>query len=193
MDVMGWETVGDEDYDDDMDGEEVVDLEGDVLGARGRRRRHRRKGTLVRLPPKPGWRRRQIAPGIQAVAEGLEPLPLTGDLNGGVFNAANPAITFAARPQRPFRAERLLASVVLTGGATGIVVCDGIFIGTSLQTVQRGAFDVAFFAANSFGVRLCLAPAQPGVDVSLPCRFVGTIGAGTAVVSLLFLGRTLGQ
>lgn len=185
MSIMGIEEL----Y-DDVEGDDDEDVEGyDVVGAK---RAIVRRGGLMRVPKKPAWRKRMAAPGVPIPGQGLEPLPLTADVNSGVFNSGNPNIAFQARPQRPFRAERLLASVVLTGGAAGIVVCDGIYVGTALQTVELGSFDVSFFAPTAFGVRLSLVPAAPGILIRLPCRFVGTIGEGTAVVSLLFLGRTIG-
>lgn len=193
-DVEGDYVMGDDDDDeDDMDGDDIVGrrrpprLRSGSSPARRRRRRRRALG----LPRKPRWRSRMAAPGVPMPGVGLEPLPLTGQLNQGIFNAANPVISFDARPQRPFRAERLLASVVLTGGAAGTVLCDGIFIGTNLQLVELGAFDVSFFAPNAFGVRLKLVPAAPGILIRLQCRFNGTIGAGTAVTTLMFLGRTI--
>lgn len=188
MSIMGFE-----DGFEDVEGDDEDDMEGyDVVGARPLARRPAKRGGVMRLPRKPAWRSRMAAPGVPIPGQGLEPLPLTADLAGGIFATATPAIAFQARPQRPFRAERLLASVVLTGDAAGIVVCDGIYVGTSLQTVELGSFDVSFFAPTAFGVRLSLIPAAPGILIRLPCRFVGTIGTGTAVVSLLFLGRTIG-
>jgi hypothetical protein len=177
MTIMGEELLGIDD--DDIEGDDFA-----VVGA-GRRKR------LVRLPKRPKWRDRNAAPGVPLPGEGMEPLPLTPNLNGGVFNAANLAINFEARPQRPFRGERPLATVVLAGGAAGIVVCDGIFVGTNLQLVELGSFDVAFFAPTAFGVRLALVQAEPGVLIRLPLRFVGAIGGGTATVSILMLGRTI--
>ena len=185
--------MGDDDMYEAMDGDEDEDVDGSVMGfdqVVGRARR--RRGGMVRLGRKPAWRNRMVAPGVPKPGQGMEPLPLTGlESVTGTFAAATLAIAFQARPQRPFRPERLLASVVLTGGAVGSVVCDGIFIGTSLQTVELGAFDVSFFAPGAFGVRLSLVPAAPGILIRLPCRFVGAIGAGTAVTNLLFLGRTI--
>ncbi len=185
--LMGIDTMGD----DDLDGD---DLEGmSTVGALKRRMRRR----SMRLMPKPGWRKGQLAPGIQAPREGLEPLPLVADLNGGVFTALVPGpITFRARPQRPFRAERLLASVRRSGASTAALaaVTTGIFIGTELQQMQIGNYDLEFFGSTAFGVRLDLKPAEPGIDIGMGIQIAnGAIGAAPdfIAVQLLLLGRSI--
>jgi hypothetical protein len=179
---MGDEIMGYDDYGDEgVEGEDFA-----VVGAARPRR-------MVRMPRKPSWRKRMAAPGVPMPDQGLEPLPLTPSVNAGVFETGGATIIYyEAKPQRPFRGERLLASTVLQGGAVGSAVADGIFVGTSLQTVELGSFDLSFFAANAFGVRLSLVPAAPGVLIRIPVRFEGTLGAeGTASVRLLLLGRTI--
>ncbi len=177
----------------ELDGEvlgeqELAEIVGEVLGARhrGGMRRH---GASIRLPPKPKWRTHQIAPGVNAPMVGKVPLPLRPDVNGGVFNTANPVINFTARPQKPFQPLRLLSTVVLTAPAVGFVQLNTIFVGTDLQQAQLGGFDVAFFAPTAFDVMLELTPAEPGIDIQLQCSFNGTISTGSAAVSLLFLGH----
>jgi hypothetical protein len=131
---MGDSSDGDYADGEDVDGEETM----------GRRHRHR-GGNMMALPPKPAWRHGQVAPGIQAPSEGLELLTLEADLNGGTFDATNigAIITFTAKPQRPFQAERLIALVSrvpdnVAGSPAGFVVSDGIFVGTQLQQLTRG-------------------------------------------------------
>jgi len=187
-------------YDSETMGEvlgELLGLDMEGMDTVGRHHRHRRHGHMMRLPPKPGWRQHQLAPGVMAPREGLEPLPLTPDLNNGVFNAATPNIKFTARPQRPFRGERLLASVLRSGATSAGVnaVTTGVFVGTSLQQLQIGNFNLEFFAPTAFGVRLDLIPAEPGIDISIATTVTPAgVLSGTDFISvqLLLLGRSIG-
>lgn len=185
-----YEIVGEELLGDDVMGDDDFD----VVGA-ARRMRAPAMGRLVRamrLPPKPGWRR-QIAPGVPGPAQGLEPLPLTPSLNAGIFDPANPQIDFTARPQAPFRAERLLTTVRRSAGAGGVIIqCQALFIGRELQQVESGPFDVEFFAPTAFGVRLNLCQAEPGILIRLILNANPVVPVGeTVAVSMMFLGRTI--
>lgn len=189
---MSFQTAGDVwgDVDGDIMGEEVVGFE--TVGARRRRRRHQNQ---IALPQKPGWRR-QLAPGVPMPGEGLQPLPLRPSLNGGVFTLGFTTIEFTARPQVPFQPERLLASVRRFGTASpGVLIeAQNLFVGRDLQLVELGSFDIEFFAANAFGVRLKLDAAQPGVLISMtlsatPTSIITT--SDTLAVSLMFLGSSL--
>lgn len=177
--LLGIDTMGDE-----LDGMDTV----------GARRRHRRRRAF-QLMRRPDWRRGQIAPGVQAPREGLEPLPLVADNGTGTFSATTTTLNFRARPQRPFRAERLLAQVFRTGAsAAGVAaVTTGIFIGTTLQQLQIGNFNLEFFSPTAFGVRLDLSPAEPGIDIAIGTALTGALaGTDTLNVQLLFLGRSIG-
>lgn len=181
-----YETMGEEVLGDELDGE---DLDGDSTVGAARRRIAR---GMLRLPARPAWRK-QIAPGVSQPGQGLEPLPLTGTLNGGVFDPATPAIDFQARPQAPFRAERLLCTVRRSAGALGVIIsCQALFIGRELQQVESGPFDIEFFAPNAFGVRLNLVQATPGILIRLICNANPVVPAGeTVAVSMMFLGHTI--
>lgn len=151
------------------------------------------KKRMLALPPKASWRTTQLAPGVQTPGQGLIPLPLIPDVAAGVFAAATTAINFQARPQKPFRAERLLATVRRSGAAGVIIFCDTMFVGTDLQTAEVGAFDIENFGPTAFGVRLCLKPAEPGVLIRLACRATPAPGgADTVAVGLMFLGQYIG-
>lgn len=184
--------------DDDMDGDSVLgDSEAlvgydDVLGARRPPRlARRRRGRVLRLPKKPRWRN-ALAPGVPDPGQGLEPLPLTPTLNNGIFNAATPNISFQARPQAPFRAERLLASVRRTGAAGILVLAQNVFIGRNLQMVETGTFDVEFFSPTAFGVRLNLVASTPGILIRIDCTTSAVVPAQEALAtSLMFLGHTI--
>lgn len=174
-DVLGYSTVG-----------AVTPRMARAMGAMGKRR-------MMALPPKAQWRTTQLAPGVQTPGQGLIPLPLVPDLAGGVFAAAATAISFSARPQKPYRPERLLATVRRSGAAGTIIFCDTMFVGTDLQTAEVGSFDIENFGPTAFGVRLCLKPCEPGILVRLACRAAPAPGGGdTVAVGLMFLGQYIG-
>lgn len=177
---FGFDVVG-EDY--DIDGEVM----GDVMGARHRHHGHHR---LARIPPKPGWRN-QLAPGVIQPDEGLVPLALSPQANGGVFAAAFPQITFQGQLQKPYRAERLLVSTVRTGAsATGRLLVV-LYVGTDLQQADINGWDAELVGqANAFGTRLTCKAAEPGVLI----RAVVTVssaptGTDTIFANFTFLGR----
>jgi hypothetical protein len=175
IDTMG-EVLGD----DDLDGMSVV-------GAA-------RRGAMLRVPRRPTWRG-AIAPGVTMPGEGLEPLPLKNDALAGVFTSTSAVNQdFTARPQRPFRAERLLGLVRRSAGATAIKIriTTGIFIGTQLQFAEVGDMDLEFFGPTAFGVRLNLASATPGMLIRVPVLIIGAIPGGeTVAVDISFLGRSI--
>ncbi len=184
---------------DDMvtEGEDVL---GDLMGAvsalpAGQRRQllARAAHPMLRLPPKPGWRHGQLAPGAVGPYQGLEPLPLTPLANGGVFTPLFPSIEFRGQPQRPFRGERLLADIRRSAGALGVgIVAAAIFVGTKLQSVDVGSLSLDFFTAQAFGVRLSLMPATPGMIVRIIGQTTIAVPAGeTVAVNLVILGRTI--
>lgn len=196
MSIMG------DDYEmEGVVGDEILGEEGgyEVVGAAPRggllravRSLRRPPQRLLALPPRPAWRR-ELAPGVPAPAEGLEPLPLTPSANAGVFDAVTPAITWEARPQAPFRAERLLVAVRRSAGAAATqVLGQGIFIGRELQLLELGNFDLEFFSQTAFGVRLKLAQAQPGVLIRIPAITNVPVPVGEFVsATLMFLGRSI--
>lgn len=191
-------------YDDELDGDEYDfetsgdDILGDdvlgdmaLVGARRGRRRRIARRRRRRMRRKPSWRNR-LAPGVPLPGEGLEPLPLVPSANNGIFNAATPLISFTARPQAPFRAERLLATVRRTGAAGILVLANNIFIGRELQLVQTGSFDIEFFSPTAFGVRLNLVASTPGIDIRIDCAASAVVPAMESLAcSLMFLGRTI--
>lgn len=178
---MDYETMGEEVLGDDLDGSVLGDA---TVGAARRR-------TLA-LPKRPAWRR-QLAPGVPVPGQGLQPLPLRPTTNNGVFTDAVQVISFEARPQAPFRAERLLTSVRRSSGAAAVtIVADNVFVGRDLQLVELGSFDIEFFSPTAFGVRLALVQAEPGVLIRIDTRAVIPVPADeTVTVSMLFLGHTI--
>lgn len=151
-------------------------------------------GSMIPIPPKPPWRQSQVIPGVNAPSTGKQYVPLVPSQNNGLFTAAIFNIEFAARPQRPFRPERLLVSVVRTGAsATGRILSNGIFVGATLQSAQRGNIDIELIGTGSFfDTSLRLEAADTAMDIALPCTLSSALaGADTIFVSAMWLGETI--
>ena len=194
-DLMGYDLMGDEGGEDFS----VVGDEGEEVGIRLARPGLRmapgasplqRRGTLT-LPRLP-WRT-QVAPGVAAPREAMLPLPLSPDQGGGVFTPTVTSIAFRARPQKPFRGERVVAVVAKSAPmAANILMTGGIVIGTQPQIAEIGDVPLDVFAAGAFGVRQSFAQAEPGVEVIARCQVQGTIPADQSIaVSITILGRTI--
>lgn len=180
MDVVGYTHDGEPVF---ADGEVM----GEVMGAR--HSRHHGGHRLARIPNKMPWRQ-QLAPGVMQPDEGLLPLPLTAIANT-TFTATVTQITFQGQLQKPFRGERVLVSVIRTG-ATAVGRCLGqFFVGTDLQQADIQAWDLELIGnPNSFGTRLTMHQAEPGVLIRVITTLsVGLTGTDTVLLSMLLLGR----
>jgi hypothetical protein len=193
-----------DDGDDDVEG----DVMGDVLGYEGpmgddeddegpivvgrKRRRVRRKRSAVVRVSKPRWRGSQLAPGVIAADQGMLPLPLTGNPSD-TFTAALNTITFEGQVQKPFRAERLLISVVRTGTSAVGRLIGQIFVGTDLQQLDVQGVDLELLGTpNAFGVRLTTKPCQPGVFIRLVTTLnVVLTASDTIKANMMLLGRNV--
>ncbi len=198
--LMGDDLLG-EDFDDVEgveDGEEVgaVLARAKPIGVSRLPKKGFFAGRKLQLPPRPAWRS-QLSPGVPMPGETMEPLPLTPSLNNGVFAAGGPqGMVFTARPQRPFRGERVISTVAKTPGASGVVpvISGGIIVGTQIQSVEIGNLPLEIFAPGAFGVRLNLASADPGVLISARVELLTAIPAGggdTVACTLTILGRSI--
>ena len=185
---MGFDVVG-----DGMDG----DVMGDVMGEEvvGAIVKHRGGGhRVVKIPPKPAWRK-QLAPGVIQPDEGMVQLPLEPQANGGTFTNTLNAIEFRGQLQKPFRAERLLVGLGRVGpGAASPRILGQIYIGTDLQGADITPFDLELVGqANSFGTRLTLKAAEPGVIVRILAQLSSPLPTTTDTIfaSMMFLGRII--
>ena len=131
------------------------------------------KPAAPALPPV-DWRQKRAANGVFDAQENMVPLPFVPDANGGVFVPGGPTlINWIGKPQRPYRAERLLVNVapvvVSTPGLAGTrALCLGPFVGSDFQPTARGQIDLGFYTANAFGVRFALTAAEPGIEIAFP-------------------------
>lgn len=177
MQVVGHDYEGNAVYGEVMGDEEV-----------GRGRRHR----SIAIPHKPEWRS-QLAPGVIQPDEGMVPLTLVGQTNGGTFNLANQAITFQGQLQKPYRAERLLTSTVRVGTSAVGRLLTVLYVGTDLQQADINGWDAELVGLpGAFGTRLTCKSAEPGVLI----RAVITLSTAltttdTIQANLTFMGRII--
>ena len=215
-----FEVIG-EDDDDDVEGYDDDEVEGDVMGdimgysgpmgdyegtsavvgydeygepivvGRGRKRRRRGRRRAVRVR-KPGWRARQLAPGVIAPDQGMLILPLVGTV-GNQFTSAINQITFQGQLQKPFRGERLLVSTVRTGATAVGRLSSLLWVGTDLQQIEINGFDAEQVGAPAaFGVRLAVKPAQPGVFIRLVVTLTVALTAPDTIdATISMLGRAV--
>jgi len=185
-DLMG-DLMGEDDF-------EVTGEDGADMGAIRLARAAQSRGRTLQLPPRAAWRS-QLAPGVPMPRETMEPLPLAPQSNNGVFSAGVGQITFSARPQRPFRGERIVTTIFRNGPtATATpIFSGGIVVGTQVQSVEIGNLPLEIFAPNAFGVRLNLAAADPGVLISGNVQLFGTplVAPDTIGVTVTILGRSI--
>lgn len=187
MQVIGHDLDGNEIYGDVM-GDVMGDVDGDVDGDDvGRGRRGKR---LMRIPPKAGWRQTQMAPGVIKPDEGMVPLPLNGLAGSpsGTFSATIPQITFQGQLQKPFRGERLLVSTVRVGTTAVGRLLTQFFVGTDMQQADIQGWDAELIGnPNSFGTRLTMKPAEPGVLI----RAIVTLSSVLTTTDTIFANFTL--
>ncbi len=178
---MGFEVIG-----HDVEGNEIL---GEVMGAAHHR------GRMMRIPNKPNWRD-QLAPGVIQPDEGMVPLPMTAQAGSpaGTFISTLSQITWQGQLQKPFRAERLLVSVVRTGtDATGRLLTQ-LFVGTDLQGAEIAGWDAELIGqAGAFGTRLTTKAAEPGVQIRLIVTLSSamTLTTSSIFATFLFLGRVI--
>ncbi len=142
-------------YDDDVGTLEIADM----VGARRRAmRRPQARGVSARsLIPQ--------VPGVPSVGVRLQPL----GLGATAFTATSGTIlALSASPQRPFKGQRLILDITRTGASsTGLVTVTRLDVGTDNQLVGSGAIGSSAFAATAFDANLALAPATPGVNITV--------------------------
>lgn len=150
--------------------------------------------AALQLRPPPSWRP-ALAPGVPMPGESEEQLSMVPDRASGIFSAAVTQITFEARPQRPFRAERVVAIIGRVGAsAAGAlpVVNPGFFVGTNIVGANLGDTPLDGFGPTAFGVRLQFPQATPGMNVSIPVSIRGALtGTDTLTLSMFIVGRSV--
>lgn len=191
--------------------EDGFDVGEDVMGeddfsvigiARGRGRGRGRKQAIRRVIPvpgggvvavqRPGWRNGQVAPGVQAPAQGLVPITFQPQ-EAQQFSATVSFLTFTAKTQVPFRGERLLVEVLREGvSATGRLIGQ-MFMGIGLQQANIQGFDIETVGrSDAFGVRMAMQPIEPGVDGNILVRLSTPLaGADVIRVGITVMGKNI--
>ena len=175
---------------------ELDSLDGDTLGAVAQAVStavQKRGGATINVR-KPSWRHGELAPGVNAPQSGQVPLPLLALTGGGIFTAAINAITYEGRLQKPYQAERLMASTVRTGASATARCLGQIFVGVDLNQAQLQGVDLeALGAPTAFDTRMKLMQAPPGVAISILATLFGAAlaGADTIALTMFFLGEVI--
>jgi hypothetical protein len=177
------------------------DVLGDVLGVARRRAHHphhqhhqlpAHHAQHVQIPHRPDWRE-QMAPGVIMPDEGMVPLPLSPQANGGFFDTTFNQITFQGQLQKPFRPERLLVSTVRNGASSVGRLLTQLFVGTDLQGGDITQWDAELIGqANAFGTRMTCKAAEPGVLVRMIVSLSQPVtGTDTVFATMTWLGRII--
>lgn len=169
-----------------LGGFDVVGDDDDVYV--GGRRKRRRKGMKV---PTPRWMRATTSQGVSRPEEEMDFLPFdpvtieVGDTTGVLI----------ARPQRPFRGERLImtASSGTDGSdlAQAVVIDPAIYVGAVQVGASQGATPIAAFGAQAFGVRLSVPAAGQGTEIKIFVRLIGGALKVDVNVTAMIIGRAM--
>jgi hypothetical protein len=181
----GFDVVGDED-------------EGVTILGRGGRRPHglAKRGGKIRVPT-PKWMNAATSQGVSRPQEDMDPLPfepatLANTAEGVVQNVAG---FLLARPQRPFRGERLImAATYLSDGSdasAAVVIDPAIFVGAVQVGATQGATPLVTYSASAFGVRLSVPAAGQGTDIKIFVRALAIPGDDSIVVTATLIGRAM--
>lgn len=170
----------------------VGDMDGDVDGAMvlGRHGGHHR-ATRV---PTPRWMNATTSQGVSRPQEELDFQPFDPVTLVAGTNIASGVLI--ARPQRPFRGERLIITAVDSAGndvAVNVVIDPAIYVGAVQVGASQGATPIAAFAATAFGVRLSIPAAGQGTEIKIFVRQVAAVGAegNNYIVNATIIGRAM--
>lgn len=176
------------------DGQEYVvgddDVEGDVLGAAPPRQIIRRP-VRMNLPPRPGWRRDPIAPGVPPMGYGKEILATVID-NGGVFNATNNSLFLRGLPQKAFQPLRMVVTVAKSMGVASILIATSFLVGASNVLVGISGFSIEPYTNQGLDLGFKLPPCAQGQIIQMqivanpPLTMMDTIA-----LDVQFLGHTV--
>jgi hypothetical protein len=129
-------------------------------------------GHPIHSPP---WRNMN-APGSPPLGEGHVFMPLNAETFNGTWGAgATPAgaaagatITFTGRPQKPFKATRVIVRGTKSGATAVGNLIGQVFVGTDLQQGDLGNVDLeSIGAATAFDTWVSWKQAEPGVAIKI--------------------------
>lgn len=164
-----------------------------VIGATPARNAHASRlarHAPVRVPT-PRWMNAATSQGVSRPQEELDVLPfepLTIAENGtqGVL---------IARPQRPFRGERLIVGAAeITSGddvAHLATINPAIYVGAVQVGAAQGAIPFRAFGPDAFGVRLSWPAAGQGTDIKIYVVLTTAAPAGGVICTATIIGRAM--
>lgn len=215
-DWSGDDWSGDDNAGDDVLGEEVLGAIYRQARRRGNRggRGRRRPAQLARRPqgrqayrPSGGpsalgrpinapvpWRDAQLAAGVQAPTEQMLVVGFTPEDGVPTFLPAGVTQkSFLCRPQKPFRGERLIITLLRSAGAATVPVnVTQLLVGSDNQIVGFGQIPAETFSGNFFGVRLAMTASQPGVELRVVFNLGAAVPAGESIsVQVTQIGRAV--
>ncbi len=128
---------------------------------------HHAHGHPIQVP---NWRPMN-APGSPPLGEGHVAIPLTAETFGGSWGntgaggaPAGTTIIFSGRPQKPFKAARLIVRGTKSGATAIGNLVGQAFVGTDLQQGELGNTDLeSIGAATAFDTWISWKQAEPGV------------------------------
>lgn len=125
-------------------------------------------GHPIQSPP---WRPMN-APGSPPLGEGHVFMPLNAETFGGQWGngqaAAGATITFTGRPQKPFKATRVIVRGTKSGATAVGNLIGQVFVGTDLQQGDLGNVDLeSIGAATAFDTWVSWKQAEPGVAIKI--------------------------
>lgn len=127
-----------------------------------------------------------MVPGGPVDAQLMSPL----GIGAGTLSSVALVLLLTAKPQRPFRGERLVVDIRRSAGAVNVNVRITDFkIGENSQLVGSNALPADTFSPLAEGVRLALTPATPGVDIVLRFETTAVPVGETVDVSAAIIGR----
>lgn len=169
-------------------GEDDDEMEGEGFGVVGRARARMTRGGRVKVPT-PKWMSAATSQGVSRPQEEMDFLPfesvelLPATLTGVLI----------AKPQRPFRGERLIISAVTSLGvdaASNVVIDPAIYVGAVQVGGAQGSTPIQAFGANAFGVRLSFPAAGQGTEIKIYVRALTAPAVSNTVVATI-IGRAM--
>lgn len=140
------------------------------------------------------WRDAQLAAGVQAPTEQMLIVGFTPEDGIPTFLPAGvTSKSFLCKPQKPFRGERLIITLLRSAGASTVPVnVTQLLVGSDNQIVGFGQIPAETFSGNFFGVRLAMTASQPGVELRVVFTLGAAVPAGESIgVQVTQIGRAI--
>lgn len=161
-----------------------------VLGAGPKHRASLHRGAHKATVPTPRWMNATTSQGVSRPQEEMDFLPFVPV----TIAAAATNGTLNARPQRPFRGERLILSATnVTAGTANLTatINPAMYVGAVQIGTAQGAAPFSVFAADAFGVRLSMPAAGQGTDINIYCVLTTVAPAGGVALTGTIIGRAM--